>query len=64
MHSYPIYFRCYATEKIIRPTSMVTRNLLTEGWLRNTGRSDNNPHGFLIERWEIIDNHDLKVETR
>lgn len=63
-HRYPIYFRCYAVEKIIRPTSLVTRNLLTEGWLRNTARSDNNPHGFLIERWTILDNHDLKAEPR
>jgi conjugative transposon TraK protein len=61
---YPMYFRCYATEKLTRPTSAVTRNLVTEGWLRNTSRSDNNPHGFLIERWTIIDNSDLKVETR
>jgi conjugative transposon TraK protein len=61
---YPMYFRCYAKEKIIRPTSIVTRNLITEGWLRTTGRSDNNPHGFLIERWVIIDNRDLKVEER
>ncbi len=64
MHSYPFYFRCYATEKIIRPTSLVTRNLLTEGWLRNTSRSDNNPHGFIIERWHIENNADLKVEVR
>jgi len=64
LHSYPIEFRCYAKEKIIRPTSLVTRNLLTEGRLRNTARSDNNPHGFLIERWTILDNHDLKVEPR
>jgi len=64
MHGYPIPFRCYATEKIIRPTSLVTRNLITEGWLRNTGRSDNDPHGFLIERWTILDNHDLKIESR
>jgi conjugative transposon TraK protein len=61
---YPLYFRCYGTEKIIRPTSAVTRTLVTEGWLRNTGRSDNNPHGFLIEKWTILDNSDLKVETR
>jgi conjugative transposon TraK protein len=62
--TYPLYFRCYGTEKIIRPTSAVTRALVTEGWLRNTGRSDNNPHGFLIEKWTILDNSDLKVETR
>jgi conjugative transposon TraK protein len=64
MRSYPLYFHCYATEKIIRPTSAVTRNLVTEGWLRNTSRSDNNPHGFLIEKWTILDNSDLKIETR
>jgi conjugative transposon TraK protein len=64
MNSYPYYFRCYATEKIIRPSSVATRDLLTEGWLRNTSRSDNNPHGFLIERWAILDNRDLKVEAR
>src|SRR6185437_12405427 len=62
--SYPIYWRCYATEKIIRPTSAVTRNLVTEGQLRYVSRSDNNPHGFLIEKWVILDNSDLKVETR
>jgi conjugative transposon TraK protein len=64
MSSYPYYFRCYGTEKIIRPSSLVTRDLLTEGWLRNISRSDNNPHGFLIERWTILDNRDLKVEAR
>jgi conjugative transposon TraK protein len=64
MTSYPYYFRCYASEKIIRPSSQVTRDLVTEGWLRNTSRSDNNPHGFLIERWAILDNRDLKVEAR
>lgn len=61
---YPIPFRCYAVERIIRPTSVVTRNLVTEGVLRNVGRSDNDPHGFLIERWAIVDNHDLKIESR
>ena len=62
--SYPFYFRCFATQKIIRTTSIVTRDLITEGWLRNTSRSDNNPHGFLIERWNTIDNRDVKVENR
>ena len=61
---YPIYFRCYATERIIRPTSIATRNLVTEGYLRNISRSDNDPHGFLIEKWTILDNSDLKVEVR
>jgi conjugative transposon TraK protein len=64
INSYPFYFRCLATEKLIRTTSVVTRTLITEGYLRNTERSDNNSHGFLIERWEIIENKDLKTENR
>ncbi|HSZ85774.1 MAG TPA: conjugative transposon protein TraK [Puia sp.] len=64
INSYPFYFRCTAREKLIRTTSIVTRNLITEGYLRNVERSDNNSHGFLIERWEIIENKDLKTENR
>jgi conjugative transposon TraK protein len=64
MRMYPFHFRCYATQTIIRPTSQAIRNLVTEGWLRNTSRSDNNWQGFLIERWSIIDNSDRKVELR
>lgn len=63
-HTYPFYFRCWATQQIVRPTSVATRSLVTEGWLRNCSRSDNNPHGFLIERWSTLENKDLKVEDR
>ena len=51
MDVYPYAFRCYATQQIIRSTSTVSRSLITQGQLRNVSRSDNNPHGFLIERW-------------
>lgn len=64
IESYPFHFRCEATEIITRPTSVVTRKLSTEGWLRNSGRSDNNRHGFIIEHWSILDNRDLKTEAR
>jgi len=64
MNSYPYYFRCYATEKITRPSDITTRSLITEGFLRNVSRSDNNPHGFLIEKWNTIENKDLKIENR
>lgn len=60
--AYPYHFRCYATERIIRSTSTVYRTLITEGDLRNVSRSDNNPHGFLIEHWNITENNDRKVE--
>jgi conjugative transposon TraK protein len=64
INNYPFYFKCFAKEKIIRPTTIITRNLTSEGFLRNVERSDNNPHGFLIEKWKITDNRDLKVENR
>ncbi len=64
MKTEPYLFHSYATIKIIRPNSVVTRNLVTQGYLRNTSRSDHNPHGFLIERWEITENKDIKTENR
>ena len=64
INQYPFYFRCMAKQKIIRATSIVTRSLVTEGFLRNVLRSDNNPHGFLIERWTTLENTDIKSENR
>ena len=61
---YPYRFSCYAKQNIIRTTSISKRNLITSGSLRNVSRSDNNPHGFLIERWETIENRDIGVENR
>lgn len=63
-NQYPFYFRCHAKQKLIRATSIVTRSLVTEGYLRNVNRSDHNPHGFLIEKWNTLENHDIKTENR
>jgi conjugative transposon TraK protein len=64
INQYPFFFRCYATQQITRTTSTVLRSLVTEGYLRNINRSDNNPHGFLIERWITVYNRDIKIENR
>jgi conjugative transposon TraK protein len=64
INQYPFYFKCIAKQKIIRATSIVTRSLITEGFLRNVLRSDNNPHGFLIEKWNTLENKDIKSENR
>lgn len=64
LNDYPYSFKCFATQSIIRTTSIVSRSLVTEGYLRNVSRSDNNPHGFLIERWKTIENKDLKIQNR
>jgi len=61
---YPFHFRYKGVQKIIRPSTIVTRSLVTEGYLRNVSRSDNNSHGFLIERWKTLENADIKIENR
>ncbi len=64
MNVYPYAFKCFATEKLIRTTSTTTRSLVTQGYLRNVSRSDNNPHGFLIERLETLENKDEQVKNK
>lgn len=64
IRDYPYRFKCFARQNIIRTTSILKRNLITQGSLRNVSRSDNNPHGFLIERFNTIENTDLTVENR
>jgi conjugative transposon TraK protein len=61
----PYYFKYFGKLRIARPTSILTRSLVTEGYLRilNTV-STKNPHGMLIERWKVSDNKDLTVEKR
>lgn len=63
-NNYPYHFRYKGVQKIIRPSTIVTRSLVTEGFLRNVSRSDNNSHGFLIERWKTLENADIKIENR
>jgi conjugative transposon TraK protein len=60
----PYVFRYYGKLRIIRATSILTRSLVTEGYIRMTDISDNNPHGMLIERWKVDDNKDLLLEKR
>jgi conjugative transposon TraK protein len=64
LSSYPYTFKCFAIQSITRTSSTVTRSLVTTGELRNVTRSDNNPHGFLIQRWATIENKDIKVINR
>ena len=64
VEKYPYFFRCYARQQIIRPSTTVSRSLVTEGYLRNVSRSENNPHGFLIERWKTIENNDINTQNR
>ncbi len=61
---YPYYFKYKGQEKIIRPTSIITRRMITDSYLRNVSRLNNNPHGFLIGKWKILENTDINTQTR
>lgn len=64
LDGYPYAFTCYATEKLIRASSTVTRKLITQGKVSDLKtETDNNPHGFLIQGWEILQNNDEQVKT-
>jgi len=60
----PYSFMYYGRQKIVRTSNITIRNLHTTGRLRNISRTDNNPHGFLIEGWRIVDNRDLETVKR
>jgi conjugative transposon TraK protein len=58
----PYAFTCYATEKLIRESNTVLRKLVTKGVIDDTGtQTDNNPHGFMIQQWQILENGDAQT---
>ena len=62
--AYPYQFRYFGKQRIVRKSNITIRKLETAGQLRNISRTDNNPHGFLIENWLITDNKDLETQKR
>ena len=62
--AYPYKTTVYAKQMIIRASNVTERSLVTRCDLRNSIRSDNNPHGFIMERFEIIENRDLRTLER
>ncbi|SER90436.1 conjugative transposon protein TraK [Pedobacter rhizosphaerae] len=61
---FPYLFRCFATQKLVRSTSTVYRKLVSQGVVDDLkNQTDNNPHGFLIRRFEILENRDEQVKT-
>ncbi|MDL2239165.1 conjugative transposon protein TraK [Bacteroidales bacterium OttesenSCG-928-K03] len=61
---YPYHIITYARQMIIRESNITERSLITRCRLLNSLRSDNNPHGFIIEAFEITENKDLNVIKR
>lgn len=61
---YPYDATTYARQRIIREKTITERSLITHGRLLNSQRSDNNPHGFILENFRVIENRDLGTYDR
>jgi conjugative transposon TraK protein len=62
--TYPYSVKTYAKQFIIRSSNVTRRNLVTSCYLVNSVRSDNNPQGFNIERFSVLENRDMEVINR
>ena len=63
-NDYPYELRTYARQQIIRESYITERSLVTSCSLQNTGRSDDNPNGFIIEQFTILENKDIRSTER
>ncbi|GAA4318681.1 conjugative transposon protein TraK [Empedobacter falsenii] len=62
--TYPYAVKTYAKQYIIRPSNVTKRNLVTSCLLLNSVKSDNNPQGFNIEKFAVLENRDIEVVDR
>ena len=61
---YPYKVDTYARQMIIRASNVTQRSLVTTCRLLNASRSDDNPNGFTIEGFTILENKDLQTLKR
>lgn len=54
-------FRYYGKQRIKRISKVVIRELTTAGRLVSVKRSENNPHGLLIQDWRTLSNNDIQT---
>ncbi|MBW3522895.1 conjugative transposon protein TraK [Chryseobacterium sp. NKUCC03_KSP] len=62
--SYPYQVRTYSKQYIYRSSNLTKRSLITSCMLVNSVRSDNNPQGFTMEKFNVIENKDLETVDR
>lgn len=57
-------FTYYGKQFIERPSSKLTRKLVTKGNIKKVPRTKNNPHGMIITNWRTVENEDLKYTQK
>lgn len=63
-NSYPYDVTTYARQFIIRSSNLTIRSLISNCSLVNSVRSDSNPQGFTIEKFNVIENKDVETVER
>lgn len=62
--SYPYQVQTFAKQFIYRSSNLTKRSLITSCLLVNSVRSDNNPQGFTMEKFNVIENKDIETVDR
>ena len=63
-NNYPFQVQTYAKQYITRASNITKRKLVTTCQLVNSTRSDNNPQGFIIEHFGVIQKKDIQTIDR
>lgn len=63
-NNYPYTAKTFARQMIIRESNVTQRTLVTQCRLSNVSRSDDNPNGFIIEGFTILENKDISTVKR
>jgi conjugative transposon TraK protein len=62
VNHYPYQVTVVARQFIQRESNITIRNLVTTMVVVNTPRSDSNPHGFMIQNFQVIRNDDIETQ--
>jgi len=63
-NNYPYQVKTFARQFIIRSSNLTIRSLITNCSLVNSVRSDSNPQGFTIEKFNVVENKDVETVER
>ncbi len=61
---HPYSVKTFARQLIVRESNVTERSLISTCRLRNSVRSDNSPHGFIIEKFTVTENKDIRDYDR
>ena len=57
-------FTYFGRQRIERKTSILYRELITEGDIIEVQRTENNPHGLIITNYRTVQNKDIDYRSK